>query len=168
MKRPALLAALAILLPITLFAEDVRPVPPPGIEIPAADRAEIEAGVKKLGGEIAKLRELGKTNPLIGKELPNVEIFHKSADWAVRYGEMFETKHIAIAKDHILQGLDRAAALAKGETPWNSATGLVARGYRSWIDGSVQPYGVLVSDTLTTKSLRDGRFATAAGRITGR
>jgi hypothetical protein len=135
---------LALLLPVTLFAQDVRPIPPPGIEIPAADRAEIGAGVKKLGEEIAKLRELAKANPLIEKELPNVEIFHKSPDWALRYGEIFEPKHIAIAKDHILQGLDRAAALAKGQTPWNSATGLVARGYRSKIDGSVQPYGLLV------------------------
>ena len=142
---------LALLLPAalvaTLRAEDVRPIPPPGIEVPAADRAEIEAGVKKLGEEIAKLRELAKQNPQIDRELPNVEIFLKSPDWALRYGEIFETKHIAIAKDHILQGFDRAAALAKGETPWNSATGLVARGYRSKIDGSVQPYGVLIPDT---------------------
>ncbi len=141
---------------VTSAAEDVRPIPPPGIEIPAADRAEIEAGVKKLGDEIAKLHELGKTNPLIERELPNVEIFHKSADWAVRYGEMFDVKQIAIAKDHILQGLDRAGALANGKTPWNSATGLVARGYRSHIDGSVQPYGVLVPETLAA-SLRAGR-----------
>ncbi len=138
---------LALLLPITLVAQEVRPVPPPGIEIPAADRAEIEAGVKKLGEEIAKLRKLAKQNPQIERELPNVEIFHKSPDWALRYGEIFDTKQIATAKDHVLQGLDRAAALAKGETPWNSATGLVARGYRSKIDGSVQPYGLLVPDT---------------------
>ena len=77
----------AILLPIafaaSLRAADVRPTPPPGIEIPAADRAEIETGVNKLGEEIGKLHELGKSNPLIASELPNVEIFHKSADWAV-------------------------------------------------------------------------------------
>jgi hypothetical protein len=152
---------LALLLPtaflLTLAADDVRPIPPPGIEIPAADRAEIEAGVKKLGDEIAKLRERAETDKhlrqrtntshLIFRELPNVEIFHKSADWALRYNEIFDTKQIALAKEHILQGLERAAALAKGETPWNSATGLVARGYRSYIDGSVQPYGLLVPDT---------------------
>ena len=141
----------ALLLPaafaITAAAEDVRPIPPPGIEIPAADRAEIEAGVKKLGDEIAKLNDIGKSNPLIVRELPNVEIFHKSADWAVRYGEIFDAKQIATAKTHIVQGLERAAALTKGETPWNTATGLVARGYRSKIDGSVQPYGVLVPET---------------------
>ncbi len=133
-------------LSLSVLAQDVRPVPPPGIVVPDADRAEIEAGVKKLGVEIAKLRDLAKSNALIEKELPNVEIFLKSADWAVRYNEVHDAKHIATAKDHILQGLDRAAALAKGQTPWNTATGLVARGYRSKIDGSVQPYGVLIPD----------------------
>lgn len=138
---------LSLLFPAALLAQEVRPVPPPGIEVPAADRAEIEAGVKKLGAEIAKLREPGKTSPFIDRELPNVEIFLKSADWALRYNEIFDTKQIAIAKDHILQGLDRAAALGKGETPWNTASGLVVRGYRSTIDGSVQPYGLLIPET---------------------
>ncbi len=101
--------------------------------------------MKQLAAEIQKLRQL-VTNKLVYDELPNVEIFHKSADWALRYNEIFDVKQIATAKDHIQQGLTRAAALAKGETPWNTATGLVARGYRSKIDGSVQPYGVLIPD----------------------
>ena len=137
---------LALLFPAVALSQEVRPIPPPGVEIPAADRAEIEAGVKKLGGEIAKLREVAKTDPIIERELPSVEIFHKSADWANRYNEIHDPKQVAVAKEHILQGLDRAAALAKGETPWNSASGLVVRGYRSKIDGSVQPYGLLIPE----------------------
>ncbi len=136
----ALLAAVA-----TATAQEapkIPRVPPAGIEVPAADRAEIEAGVKQLGDAIALL----KKNPKFVDEIPNVEIFHKSADWALRYNEVFDVKQIATAKDHIKQGLARAAALAKGETPWNTQTGLVARGYRSKIDGSVQPYGVLIPD----------------------
>jgi len=140
MKR--LLALPALLLPLGAFAQNVKPVPPPGVEVPAADKAEIEAGLKELGAAIANLAK----NPKNAAELPNVEIFYKSADWALRYNEFFNPKQIATAKDHIKQGLARAAALAKGETPWNSQTGLVARGYRSKIDGSVQPYGVLIPD----------------------
>ncbi len=116
LHRPPMKFLPALLLPIafaaSLRAEDVRPIPPPGIEIPAADRAEIEAGVKKLGEEIAKLNELGKSNPLVASELPNVEIFHKSADWAVRYGEIFDAKQIATAKTHIAQEVEHAAAAA--------------------------------------------------------
>ncbi len=136
----ALLAAVA-----TVTAQEapkIPRVPPAGIEVPAADRVEIEAGVKQLGDAIASL----KKNAKLAGEIPNVEIFHKSADWALRYNEIFDVKQIATAKDHIKQGLARAAALAKGETPWNTQTGLVARGYRSKIDGSVQPYGVLIPD----------------------
>ncbi len=140
MKR--LLALTALLLPLSALAQNVKPVPPPGIEVPAADRAEIEAGLKELGAAIADLAR----NPKNAGELPNVEIFYKSADWALRYNEFFNPKQIATAKDHLKQGLARAAALAKGETPWNSQTGLVARGYRSKIDGSAQPYGVLIPD----------------------
>jgi pimeloyl-ACP methyl ester carboxylesterase len=41
-------------------------------------------------------------------------------------------------------GLERAKLLKEGKTPWTTATGLVVRGYVSKIDGSVQPYGLVV------------------------
>src|SRR5690349_19220892 len=44
--------------------EKVRPVPPPGIEVPASDRAEMEAPLAALGGEIDSLRESLKGKPL--------------------------------------------------------------------------------------------------------
>jgi dienelactone hydrolase len=131
---------LALAFPLALAAQDIKRIPPPGIEVPAADRAEIEAGVKQLGDAIASL----KKDAAIAGEIPNVEIFHKSADWALRYNEIFDAKQIPIAKDHIKQGLERAAALTKGATPWNTQTGLVVRAYRSKIDGSVQPYGLVI------------------------
>ena len=34
--------------------------------------------------------------------------------------------------------------MSDGHAPWNTATGLVVRGYLSRIDGSVQPYGLVV------------------------
>ncbi len=34
--------------------------------------------------------------------------------------------------------------MREGKAPWNTATGLVVRGYVSKIDGSVQPYGLVV------------------------
>jgi pimeloyl-ACP methyl ester carboxylesterase len=133
---------LPLLLPLALIAQEVKRIPPLGIEVPAADRAEIETGLKQLAAAISPLRQDAK----LASEIPNVEIFFKSADWALRYGEFFDLKQIPIAKDHIKQGLDRAAALAKGETPWNSQTGRLVRAYRSNIDGSVQPYGLVIPE----------------------
>ena len=142
MKASATFLLAAVLTASAQQAPKINRIPPPGVEVPAADRTELEAGLKQLAAEIAKL----KANPKFAAELPNVEIFHKSADWALRYNEIFDAKQIPIAKEHVQQGLARAAALAKGEIPWDTASGLVVRGYRSKIDGSVQPYGLLVPE----------------------
>ena len=40
--------------------------------------------------------------------------------------------------------MQRAKALRDGQAPWTTQTGLVVRGYVSKIDGSVQPYGLVV------------------------
>jgi dienelactone hydrolase len=36
--------------------------------------------------------------------------------------------------------------MRKGQTPWTQATGRLARGFRSRIDGSIQPYGIFVPE----------------------
>ena len=140
MKAPVTFLLAAVLTASAQQAPKVNRIPPPGIEVPAADRTEIEEGVKNLGNAITLL----KKKPELAGEIPNVEIFHKSADWALRYNEIFDAKQIATAKDHIKQGLERASALAGGDSPWNKQTGLVVRAYRSKIDGSVQPYGLVI------------------------
>lgn len=146
----SLLTLSTLLLPFTALAQNVKPIPPPGIEVPAADRAELEAGLKELGDAIAALTRNAKTDRakvIVVNELPNVQIYHKAVDWALRHNEIFDAKQIPVAKQLLKQGMERAAALAKGETPWNSQTGLVVRAYRSRIDHSIQPYGLLVPDT---------------------
>jgi pimeloyl-ACP methyl ester carboxylesterase len=140
MRLPIFLAIVA-----TASAQtEVRPVPPPGIPVPTEIRAEFTAGVEALAKDLAKLRDDLRGKPELLAELPSVEIFHKAVDWALRYDEFFDAKQFAVARDQLLQGHARAAALRKGEVPWNSATGLVVRAYRSAIDGSVQPYGLIV------------------------
>ncbi len=123
---------------------EVRPVPPPGVAVPEPDRKELEAGIAALGGEIDALRKSGK--PEISALLPDVMIFHKAADWALRYGEFFDVKEIAKAKAQLALGMQRAKELREGKPSWTTATGLVVRGYISKIDGSVQPYGLVIPD----------------------
>jgi Prolyl oligopeptidase family len=127
--------------------ERVRPIPPPGIEVPQSDRAEIEMGVAELGAAIESLRETLKSKPALLELLPDAEIYHKAVVVALKYNEIFDLKEIATAKSFIRQGLDRANQLREGKAPWNTMTGLVVRGYTSRIDGSVQPYGLVVPAT---------------------
>src|ERR1043165_7324624 len=109
-----------------LCAQTIKPVPPPGIEVPAADRAELEAGLSKLKSATDKLRG----NSL----LPDVLIFHEAVRYALQYNEFFKASEIAAAKTLLQQGQERAAELAAGRSPWTTATGLVVRGYLSKID----------------------------------
>jgi len=124
----------------------IKLIPQPGIAISDSDRAALEAGVSALGKDIDSLRDALKSNSEALALLPDVVIFHKAVDWALRYNEFFEPKHIDVAKKLIDLGSQRAAELKAGTPSWLKATGLVVRGYVSKIDGSVQPYGMVIPD----------------------
>jgi predicted esterase len=120
--------------------------PPKGVEIPEKDRAELTAGAAELGKEIAALKS-ATLKPEVSALLPDVEVFHKAVDWALRYDEFYDVKQVATARTLLAEGKARAAALRDGKAPWTTQTGPVVRGYRSKIDGSVQPFGVVVPAT---------------------
>ena len=156
---PLLLAwlALAVAAPAPSTGQDdarrgrVPRIPKVGIEVPDADRQALESGLGELQAAIDKLAAAKepKVDPLL---LPDVQVFHKAVRDAMKHREFFDPKDVAKAKDQLAEGLRRAEQLAKGESPWASKTGLIVRGYVSKIDGSVQPYGVVVPPTYTTLS----------------
>ncbi len=123
-----------------------KQLPPSGVAIPDADRAELTKAVAELGKEIAALN-LSKLGGGMNALVPDVEIFHKAVDWALRYDEFYNVKEVATARELLKEGRARVAALHEGKAPWTTQTGLVVRGYRSKIDGSVQPFGVVVPAT---------------------
>ncbi len=114
----------------------MKPIPPVGVEVPAADRAELEAGLQRLKTAIDKLGN----NPL----LPDVMIYHEAVRYALAYNEFFNVNDIAKAKVLLQHGEERAQQLSQGKAPWTNAPGLVVRGYVSKIDKSVQPYGLVL------------------------
>lgn len=125
----------------------VKPVPPPGIAVPEPNRAELEAGIAALGKEIDGLRETLKKQPALLALLPDVQIFHNAARYALQYNEFFKPEEIATAKRQLKQGMERASELRSGKASWTTQTGLIVRGYVSEIDNSVQPYGLVVPAT---------------------
>src|SRR5437588_10939757 len=108
-----------------------RRIPPPGIAVPAADRAELEAGIAALGAEIESLRSALSGRPSLLELLPDVQIFHNAARYALTYNEFYQPREIASAKALLQQGMERAKALRDGNAPWETQTGLVGRGYPS-------------------------------------
>ena len=116
--------------------DNVRPVPPVGVELPAADADEIKAGLAELQREMRYLTR--------NEFSPDVEIYEKAVRYAVEYREVFNAKEIPAVKKVLKEGLERAKQLKAGQFPWAKQTGYVVRGYRSKIDGSAQPYGLHV------------------------
>ena len=134
--------------------EKVRPVPPPGIAISETDRTELRAGVAELGQEIDSLRAELNSKPTMLELLPDVQIFHNAVRYALNYDEFYKTNQTEVARDFLKQAHERAQWLRAGNASWETATGLVVRGYVSKIDGSVQPYGLVVPPTYQAGSGR--------------
>ena len=143
--------------PTDNLADAVRPVPPPGVVVDDAVRAELTAGATALAGEMEALRRDTKGTSLL-EFLPDVQIYHKAVDWALRHNEFFKSNEVAVARAFLRQGSERARALRGGQAPWTTQTGLVARGYRSRIDGSIQPYGLVVPAGVATDPARPRRL----------
>jgi pimeloyl-ACP methyl ester carboxylesterase len=124
--------------------DQVRPIPPKGVAVPEADRLTLKAGLDKLSQEIAGLRNDLKSRQDLLELLSDVEIYESAVRTALTYDEFFNLREVSTAKSLLEQGMTRARQLHEGKAPWNTATGLVVRGYVSKIDGSVQPYGLVV------------------------
>lgn len=131
-----MLVTAAVVFATLLAQNQLKPIPPPGVEISADDRAALQAGLTKLDAAIQPISK----HPLS----PDVKIFAIAVRTALENNEFFKPEEVAKAKGLLEAGMARAEALAKGDAPWTTQTGLVVRGYVSAIDDSIQPYGLVV------------------------
>ena len=120
-----------------------RVIPPAGIEVPKEDLALIVAALEELEASVQK----GRSSPL-PERLPDIEIYAKAVRYAVDHGEFYAAKDIERALEILEIGRQRAQGLAELKPNWTKERGLVVRGYRSKIDGSVQPYGLVIPEQL--------------------
>ena len=130
------------------IAENVRSVPPVGIEVPEADRKELEDGLKSLDAMIGQIRLTKYADKARRMELlPDVEIFSRAVHQGLEYREFFSPNDVKNAKSVLTEGMRRASQLDQGEADWLTQKGLVVRGFRSKIDQTVQPYGLVIPDS---------------------
>ncbi|MBI3466134.1 MAG: prolyl oligopeptidase family serine peptidase, partial [Planctomycetes bacterium] len=131
--------------PADNLPDNVRRIPKLGIEVPADVRQALSDESGKLEQEIARLRE--REDASTRSLLPDVEIYAKAVRDALVYQEFFEPREINTARELLAEGQKRAEQLLAGEPLWPNQRGLVVRGYVSRIDGSVQPYGLVVPES---------------------
>jgi len=76
--------------------------------------------------------------------LPDVQIYAKGSGRCLEVPRILRKDEIAKAKNLLKEGQERPISLRPAKRPGPRKRGLVARGYVSRIDGSVQPYGLIV------------------------
>ena len=118
------------------LAQPLHLIPPAGVPVPEADQRQLKGALDRLGKRLDAL----KANPHVADAL----IFHKAVRYALEGNEFFTLEDVFRGKELLRIGNERATDLEHGDAPWTRATGLVVRGYTSLIDGSVQPYGLVV------------------------
>lgn len=87
-----------------------------------------------------KLAGITTANPDLKAD---ADVFAKGVTWALSY-DTPTPADTALIRRALARGQERADHLAQGQTRWTSKRGKVVRGYVSAVDGSTQPYGLIV------------------------
>jgi hypothetical protein len=107
-----------------------------------SDRVEIAQGLNKLNDRLTKVR--ARTPAVKPDLLADVEIFAKGITWALHYDETLTPADCVLLQKALARANERAAALERGREPWSERKGKLTRGYVSAVDGSVQPFGLIL------------------------
>lgn len=88
--------------------------------------------------------------------LADVDVYRKAAEWILRYPEEFYTKAYAANTVAALnKGLARAQELeSSAGASWPKQKGRLVRAYISPVDGSVQPYGLIIPESYSGRPVR--------------
>lgn len=85
----------------------------------------------------------------------DVAVYRKAAVWALRFPEeLFRKDYLVNALAGLDRGLERAAELAAARASWPSRKGRLVRAFVSRVDGSVQPYGLLIPESYAGRPVR--------------
>lgn len=104
----------------------------------AVSTSALHESVKTLKAQLTKLKLAN------ADLLADAEVFHKGGGWALRYESAFTAKDVATIEKALARGTERVTALTANQSPWAKKKGKVVRGFVSAVDGSTQPYGVII------------------------
>ncbi|MGH7224543.1 MAG: hypothetical protein ACRELF_15060, partial [Gemmataceae bacterium] len=113
--------------------------PPPSIKPSAEILKKIKERKNKLETALKRFRQQSIHDPI----LADIEVYDKAAVWISEHNEFYKAEYGEWTIEALERGLIRVGQRLDAETPWYNHTGSpVIHGYRSRIDGSVQPYAV--------------------------
>ncbi|MFL5245399.1 MAG: hypothetical protein ACJ8FY_25160 [Gemmataceae bacterium] len=136
-RTPALFVTAFSVALATFGQQDYKPLP--STKPDEAVLKQIEERADKLRDRLDSLRRRGIADSVRAE----AEIFLKAATWIQQHDEFWSKDSAAWTIEGLDRGLLRASQIGQGEVPWVQAKGhTVPRGYRSRVDGSLQPYAV--------------------------
>lgn len=126
---PLMALALLLVIPRASHAQMSQP-------LSEAQRQDISQRLAKLNQELASTP--AKSNST------DAAIFLKGVQWALDYDKEFSAADIALMEKGLKRAHERREAIAQGQSDWTKRRGKLALGYQSRVDGSTQPYGLIV------------------------
>jgi hypothetical protein len=96
-----------------------------------------------------RLKAAEGTRKISGASVADAAVFLKGVDWALRYEPTVTPADVALIKKALDRCEARLKSIESGARPWTAAKGRLARGYKSEVDGSYQPYGLIVPQGYT-------------------
>ena len=109
--------------------------------IPAEEQTALRSQFTTLEARLDLLRPRAGA---LSDPLADAALFPKAVLWALRYSPSLAPADVALIRRAMERGRERADALEAGKRPWEQKCGRVVRGYVSDVDGSVQPYGLVI------------------------
>ncbi|MFN5102404.1 MAG: prolyl oligopeptidase family serine peptidase, partial [Planctomycetota bacterium] len=136
--------------------ENIRPIPPVGIEVPAEVRESLSKALEPLKKSIDELSQ--SKDPRIQSQLPDAEIFYRAVSLALSENGFFDPADFDRAKSLIEEGKRRCEGIRANACDWtwiSQSPYITVRGFRSKLDGTVQPYGVVFQSNVPASGRAD-------------
>lgn len=109
--------------------------------LPEPERQQVLAELALLRQKLATLRG---DEAIRSDAWADANVFVKGVIWANDFGPVNDAHGRDLIQTGLRRARERVDALAAGRQPWANRTGAVARGFVSNVDGSTQPYGLIV------------------------
>ncbi len=144
MIRSLLIASLGSLLwSLPALAAD----PPAPVPLTAEVRAEL---IHEIASLRAAVKSLQSEKPDV-RQLADAEIGIEAVDRSLRFEELTKKNSTAQARAILAVSKQRIDALTAGHPTWGQSPGRTVLGYRSSVDGTVQPYALTLPAGYTEK-----------------
>jgi pimeloyl-ACP methyl ester carboxylesterase len=136
------LAGLLVQSQACVAASNSDPAPEaPAVTLTDEERTAIESELQALDARLADLRK----DPAVTPDLwADVHLFIKGIKWAVDFGPVQNEQDREVLQAGLQKARERLEQLAAGRPTWAVRQGSVVRGFVSEIDGSTQPYGLVI------------------------